>query len=254
MDRYKSYLSIHLENYKALIMEISNKAKANRSLIALGVVAIVIVILFLRGCGSSDVQPSVVIVPEVKGKFEAVKPEQHSVLTENGKNIPKTAKTEKSDIFRQNMSKEEIKFLQSQIDELIAEKNALQEMFNQAPDSTQFKMYQKAIEPKWFDHTFDDDKLTANVYGTAICEVKSIKMDYTIKAQKIEAHKQKETFLRVLGGGGVGINKELNQFTWSAAVGFQNKKGNIIRGTYQNVGAQQYYLLGYDFSLINWKR
>lgn len=71
---------------------------------------------------------------------------------------------------------------------------------------------------------------------------------------KLKNQKQKETFLRVLVGGGLGINKELNQFTYSAAAGLQNKKGNIIRGRFQKIGAQSYYLAEYDFSILNWKR
>ena len=54
----------------------------------------------------------------------------------------------------------------------------------------------------------------------------------------------------MLTGGGIGINKELNQGTWKANVGFQNKKGNIIRGSFQRIGNQDYYLAEYDFSLF----
>lgn len=226
-------------------MEIQNKKRANSLLIAMVVMALVIVILFLRGCGSGGSETIPDATPEVKGKFEAVKPNQ-IVIHDTIEIIKYLSKKYKS--------KNEDEFLQKQIDELISENKAVQNAYNEASDSLKTVMYQKAIEPKWFDHTFDDEKLTANVYGTAIGEVKSIKMDYTIKPQKIEAPKQKETYLRVLAGGAVGLNKELNQFSYAVSVGFQNKKGNVIRAQYQKIGSQCYYLAGYEFSLINWKK
>lgn len=230
-------------------MQNQDNKRAKHNFFVAVALAIIILFMFLRGCTSSTPQVAIIKTPEVKGKFEAVKPNQKS-LVQNLSTEPSSTNTEPKHI-----TSNETEFLQTQIDELIAENKALNNAYAEASDSLKTAMYQKAVEPKWFDHTFDDEKLTANIYGTlAGGEVKSIKMDYTIKTQKIEAPKPKETFLRVLGGGSVGINKELNQFTYSASVGFQNKKGNIIRGQYQKIGSQDYYLAGYEFSILNWKR
>ena len=232
-------------------MEISNKNKANYSLIALAVIALVILILFLSGCGGSTQEPTTIITKEAKGKFEAVKPEQTAILTENGKNIPKTAK---SDIFRQNTSKSNEEFLQNQIDELLSENGKLQKAYSSASDSIKSQMYNKAITLNSFTHTWENDTIKATTNGIVRGEIQSIDLKYTIKSQKIEAQKPKETFLRVLGGSSFGINKELNQFTYSVSAGFQNKKGNIIRGQYQKIGNSEFFTAGYEFSILNWKR
>lgn len=234
-------------------MEIQNKNRLNYSLITLALIALVIVILFLRGCETTP-QVAIITTPEVKGKFEAVKPENH--IVEPNKKVVHNLSTEPShtNTEAKHITSDETEFLQTQIDELIAENKALNAAYSEASDSLKTAMYQKSVEPKWFEHTFDDDKLTANVYGTVIGEVKSIKMDYTVKPQNIETPKSKDTFLRVLGGGSVGINKELNQFTYSASLGFQNKKGNVIRCQYQKIGNSEFLTAGYEFSILNWKK
>jgi hypothetical protein len=209
--------------------------------LAIGLI-IAIIFLWLRGCQSETPAVAKTIqTKEVKGKFEAVKPKQENVVKYvKGKTIYKT--------------NTEDKFLQGQIDALIAENKALQQYYNEASDSLKIALYNKAIEIKSFNQDFEDDKLKITTSGLVRGEVQLIKLDYTIKPQTIELPKQKETFLRLLAGGNIGINKELNQFTYSATAGLQNKKGNIIRGTYQRIGSAEYYLAGYEFSVFNWKR
>jgi hypothetical protein len=207
------------------------------------VVLVLCIILFWHSCKGSAVPvvAKTIKTKEVKGKFEAVKPKQENVVKYvKGKTIYKT--------------NAEDKFLQGQIDVLIAENKALQQFYNEASDSLKQALYNKAIEIKSFNQDFEDDKLKITTSGLVRGEIQSIKLDYTIKPQTIELPKQKETFLRLLAGGSFGINKELNQFTYSASTGLQNKKGNIIRGTYQRIGTNEYYLAGYEFSVFNWKR
>lgn len=203
---------------------------------------IAILFLWLKGCsGNEPAVAKTIQTKEVKGKFEAVKPIQKPVV-QNPSTEPK---------YRTSNNDE---FLQSQINQLIAENKALQDFYNQASDSLQKALYEKAIEVKSFSQTFEDDKLKATSSGLVRGEIQSLKLDYTIKPQTIELPKQKETFLRVLVGGGFGINKELNQTTWKANLGLQNKKGNIIRASVQRIGSQQYYVAEYDISILNWKR
>lgn len=210
------------------------------------VIGLLIAILFLWFKGCSDNEPAVaktIQTKEVKGKFEAVKPIQEPIQNHIGEANKKVYKNSNND-----------EFLQSQINQLIAENKALQEFYNEASDSLQKALYQKAIEVKSFSQTFEDDKLKITSSGLVRGEIQSLKSDYTIKQQTIELPKQKETFIRVLAGAGVGLNKELNQFVWKANLGLQNKKGNIIRASAQRIGAQQYYLAEYDISIFNWKR
>lgn len=206
------------------------------------VLAIAILCLWFKGCsGNEPAVAKTIKIKEVKGKFEAVKPIQKPVV-QNPSTEPK---------YRTSNNDE---FLQSQINQLIAENKALQDFYNEASDSLQKALYEKAIEVKSFSQTFEDDKLKITSSGLVRGEIQSLKSDYTIKPQTIELPKQKETFLRVLVGGGFGINKELNQTTWKANLGLQNKKGNIIRASVQRIGAQQYYVAEYDISILNWKR
>jgi hypothetical protein len=219
-------------------MENINQRKSNLLIVA--AIAGLVIIGLIRGCQSSAPAISKTIqTKEVKGKFKAVKPNQTPV--EN--HVPEVRKKVYND-----------EFLQGQIDILIAENKALQQFYNEASDSLKIALYNKAIEIKSFNQKFDDDKLTTEVSGLVRGEIQSLKLDYTIKSQTIELPKQKETFLRVLVGGGIGINKELNQPVWKANAGFQNRKGNIIRGSFQRIGSQDYYLAEYDFSILNWKR
>lgn len=212
--------------------------------LAIGLI-IAIIFLWLRGCQSDTPQVAKTIqTKEVKGKFPAVKPKQEIVSTE-----PRKASTEPK--YR---TSDEDKFLQGQIDILIAENKALKQFYNEASDSLKQVMFDKAIEVKSFNQTFEDDKLKSEVSGLVRGEVQSLKLDYTIKPQTIELPKQKETFLRVLAGSGIGINKELNQPVYNVNLGFQNRKGNIIRGSFQKIGSQDYFLAQYDFSILNWKR
>jgi hypothetical protein len=203
---------------------------------------IAILFLWLKGCSAN--QPSAaktIQTKELKGKFEAVKPIQKPVV-QNSSTEPK---------YRSSNNDE---FLQSQINQLIAENKALQEFYNQASDSLQEALYNKSIEVKLFSQIFEDDKLKITSSGLVRGEIQSLKADYTIKPQTIELPKQKETFLRVLVGGGVGLNRDLNQFVYKANLGLQNKKGNIIRASVQRIDKQQYYLAEYDISILNWKR
>lgn len=209
---------------------------------------IAMILLWLRGCQIDTPQVAKTITTkEVKGKFEAVKPIQTPIKN----HIVEVNKKVKSKNYKES---EIEKLLQGQIDELVFENERLNYEFNKASDSLKKAMYDKAIDLKSFNQYFEDDKLKSEVSGLVRGEVQSIKLDYTIKPQTIELPKQKETFLRILVGGGFGLNKELNQTTYKLNAGFQNKKGNVIRGSYQQIGSQEYYLAEYDFSILNWKR
>ena len=233
-------------------MESINENKANRNLISIAVIAVCIVIcvLWFHGCNRTESMPSIVLTKEVKGKLQSVKPEQAPIV-ENGKNDRNIPKHTKSDVNAQKSNEE---FLQSQINELLAENQKLNDAYLNASDSLKIALYNKAIQLQSFTHTWNNDTINATASGIVRGEVQSIGIKYTIKPQKIEVPLAKETYLRVLAGGSFGINKELNQLTWSASVGFQNRKGNIIRATYQKIGNTEFVTAGYEFSILNFKR
>lgn len=229
------------------MQEIQNKSKANWNLISLAIIAlsVVFVILFLRGCAYKKTTQLHITTKEVKSKFDAVKPEQaviHDTITIR----QYLSKSDKSEVDKE--------VLKQQAFDLIKENKALQQMYNEASDSLKKAMYVKAIEVKSFSHTFDDQYLTATTSGFVQGDMKSIDLKYTLKPQKIEVPPAKETYLRVLSGGGIGLNKELNQFTYKLNLGFQNRKGNTLYGSYQKIGSETYYTIDYNFSIINLKR
>ena len=199
----------------------------NSKLILIAIIAFLLVILFMKGCGLPKVEvPQIVQTKEVKGKFEVVKPEQKIIYK-----------------YSSNNNEE---FLQSQINELLAENQKLNDTYLNASDSLKTVLYDKAITLNSFTHTWNNDTINATASGVVRGEVESIKLDYTIKSQKVEVPKTKETVLRLLGGLEVGTN-----FVPKVLIGFQNRKGSVLQIGYDT--KQQYYV-GYHFSIWNIKR
>ena len=236
-------LKIMAENLK---YSFSNNWKLYTILTILGL----ILIGFLGGCPREKVPATVeVTIPATTGKFESVKPKQEPI----NKNYSAEPKYR---TLVQNLSEKEREFFQFQLDSLISLNTAYEKEFIYSDSVKKNNLYKEAIQLKSFNQPFENDKIKINATGLVRGTIESIGFDYEIKEQKInvEIPRQKETYLRVLAGGGFGINKALNQSVWKANIGFQNKKGNIVRGSFQKIGSQDYYLAEYDISILNWKR
>ena len=199
-------------------------------------------VLWFRGCSGNEKSSTTtkVELPEVKGKFEPKKP-VHEVV---GSKTEHTA------------TGKEILQVQNPIDEkLIAENEKLKADFAAGNDSFKNLQFSKAIQLNEFSTNFEDENLILNIEGIVQGEVKEITPGYTIKKKTLEVPvKQKETVFRVLVGGSVGVNKELNQAAYQLDLNFQNRKGDIISAEYLNVGGQQFGMVGYRHSIINIKR
>jgi len=91
--------------------------------------------------------------------------------------------------------------------------------------------YLKAIEPRGFKTSFNDDFLSLELNGVVSGEIHEITPTYTIKQQKISVPVVKKN--KFFYGGQIGQNKEFNSVVFEANLGFQNKKDNLI-------------LIGYD--------
>jgi hypothetical protein len=218
------------------IMESESK-KANWTLgISLFAVAIILIFWF-KGC-DNNVETIKVPVPEVKGKFDPVKPIHDTIfLTKFVKSKP-----------IQNSNDE---FAQAEINRLLKEYNDLDAAFSNANDSLQQIIYSKVIGPKLFSHTFNNDTLNATVKGiVANGEVDKLKLDYTIKTRSIDV-KVPQTVFRLMGGVEAGMSKSFNNFNAKANIGFQNKKGNIIT---ISADSDQRFYLGYSMSIFSIKR
>jgi hypothetical protein len=126
----------------------------------------------------------------------------------------------------------------------------LQQFYNEASDSLKIALYNKAIEIKSFNQTFEDNHLKATSSGLVRGEIQSLKLDYTIKPQTIETPPEKEVVFRLLGGFEYGNNTTLSNSIFKANLGFQNRNGNIFRASIDNL---ENIYIGYDFSIFNIK-
>lgn len=199
------------------------------------------VVLWFRGCNRSEIPNSSlkVIVPEIKAKFEAKKPVHEAVSSK----MERTA------------TGKEILQVENPIDKnLIAENEKLKQEFSKETDSLKKVIaYNKAIQLNKFSSNFEDENIIINIDGIVQGEVKEITPSYIRKKVEVPV-KQKETVLRVLAGGGIGLNKELNQAAYNLNLNFQNRKGDIISGEFLRVGNQSFGMLGFKKSIINIKR
>jgi hypothetical protein len=201
--------------------------------------------LWFKGCAGSTPKPQIakVIIPEVKAKFESKKP-AHEPIVINANN-------------KANVQKRKTVFVENPINEkLIAENEKLKSDYAKANDSIKNLLFNKVAQLNTFSSPpFEDENIIININGIVQGEVKEITPNYTIKKKEVEVPvKVKETVLRVLAGGAVGLNKELNQAAYQLDLNFQNRKGNIISAEYLKIGGQEFGMVGYKHSIINIKR
>lgn len=212
-----------------------NKNKILKPILYLGWV-FAFILLWFRGCESDKIENKTnVVIRDIKGSFEPVKDINHKKIDTVYLNVSKSTGLEK---------------YQNDIYELYNENETLkQAYFNETDSLKRELMYLKAIQLKEFMHEFDNDTINIVVKGIAQGEVKSLQPFYTIKQKN-----SSEVKFRLLGGGGIGINKELNQGFYKINLGFQNKKGNIFRGSYLKIDNKDYGVIEYDFSIFSIKK
>jgi len=192
------------------------------------------IVLWFRGCSGTTPSPQIVkvIVPEVKGKFEAKKPI----------NVPINNSVIKEYLTTENPINPK----------LLAENEKLKVDFAKASDSIKKLQYSKAVQLNKFSTKFEDENLLLNIDGIIQGEVKEITPNYTIKEKKIEVQvKPKETVFRLLGGMELGNNTKLDGFAAKANLMLQNRKGNILSGSFDT---NQNIWIGYNFSIFDIKR
>lgn len=197
------------------------------------------IFLYFKGCtdNNKSVASVKVNIPEQKGSFEFKKPvhiplekaiEKH---IENGKTI----------------------FVENPINnKLIAENEKLKSDYEKANDSIKKISFDKAIQLNKFSTKFEDDNLVLNINGIVQGEVKEITPNYIIKEKKVDVQvKPKETVFRLLAGLELGNNKQLDGFKVKANLMMQNRKGNIISGSFDT---NQTIWIGYNVSIFNIKK
>ena len=197
------------------------------------------VFLWFRGCSGSTPIPQIakVTIPGVIGKFEHKKPVHKTVVKDY-------LTTEKDNII----------FIENPINKnLIAENEKLKIDFAKETDSLKKVIaYNKAIKLNAFSTKFEDENVVLNINGVVQGEVKEVTPNYTIKEKKIEVPvKVKETVFRLLGGLELGNNTQLNDFKLKANLMFQNRKGNVLSGSFDT---NKTVWVGYNMSIFNIKK
>jgi len=198
------------------------------------IVIVVLLIFLFRSCQGNEESTvtAKVVVPEVKGTFDSKKPVQ----------IPITNAVVKEYLTTENPINEK----------LIAENEKLKKDFAKANDSIKQLSFNKAVQLNKFSTKFEDDNLVLNIDGIVQGEVKEITPNYKIKEKKIEVPvKVKETAFRLLAGVEVGNTTQLDAFKLRANIMFQNRKGNIISGSFDT---NQTIWVGYNISIFDIKR
>jgi hypothetical protein len=172
---------------------------------------VLFIVLWFRGCNAEPqfTEKIKIQTKEVKGK---------TIIKTNIVHVPITKKVRDTSGTG---------FYVAQIDKLFEENQQMQLEFMKMDSLQQIQAYNKAIEIKAFKERFQDNYIDAYVSGEVAGNIKQMRFDYTIKPQTItvDAPKQKN---HLYLGVNVANTIQLNEPLFSAGIGIQNKKGNIL--------------------------
>jgi hypothetical protein len=172
---------------------------------------ILFIVLWFRGCN-----PDPQIAEKIKIQTKEVKGK--AIIQTNIVHIP---------ITKKERDTSGTGFYVAQIDKLFEENNQMQLEFLKLDSLQQIQAYNKAIEISAFKQQFEDKYIDAYVSGEVSGKIHAMKFDYTIKAQTLEVDAPKPKNNLYLGVN-VANNLQLNKPLFSAGLGIQNKKGNIL--------------------------
>lgn len=214
--------------------------------------SILIIVLFAiiffqyKGCNSGKKQ--IITIPEVKGKFEAVKPNNSKVELVN----PKTKTIDKTVSKRlqkeYNFKTEEIERMANEMAEIeaLADSLAEAEYLATKEKNRLVELLKQCGTINEVCQDFDNENFTANVSGTVFKnEVSKLKLEYTIKPRQIEKAVMKGLFF----GGEFGSNKDLDQFTYKIDLEYLYKN-KIYKSAYQRIGNEDFFLVGGSVKLF----
>jgi hypothetical protein len=199
------------------------------------IILVLSILLFFKGCGSKDPEVIKVKVPEVSGEFEPVPPEY--VPTPE---VPYVIEWKERRIEIPNPVNDSL--LKAYRDAQ-AENDSLKQML----------LFLDAIQLREFSNTFEDEYLKLTVSGQVQGKLNYIKPTYTIKSRTLEIE-EPQTNLRLLAGFEIGANDKLSEFPLKLNLGMQNAKGNILKASWMRLNGENFYLGGYDFSILNLKK
>jgi hypothetical protein len=168
-------------------------------------------VLFFRGCNpeTQTAEKIKVVTKEIKGK---------TIIKTNIVHVPITKKVRDTSGTG---------FYVNQIDKLFEENNQMQLEFMKMDSVAKIQAYNKAIEINAFNERFEDNNINAYVSGEVAGNIKQMRFDYVIKPQTLNVYAPKPKNHLYLGVN-VANNLQLNKPLFSAGLGIQNKKGNIL--------------------------
>lgn len=199
------------------------------------VIVILIILLWFKSCGGES-QTTTVTIPAVKGTI--VKTEiKHDTIYKENKVVKRIVEVDPR--------------MEKEIESLVNENTSLMSDFFTTKDSLkQAQLYADAIKIKTFSTPYEDEFLKGTMNGVVRGEVKALLLDYTTKPKPISYTPQEVKF-RLLAGIEVGNDKQFNDFSAKANIGFQNKKGAII---HVGVDTNERFYVGYTASIFSIKR
>lgn len=210
------------------------------------IIAILLIFIWFKGCvdRKQDSNSIKVTIPEVKGNFEPVKPNK-------GKEINQAyIDSIKSTVKQSSSNKNKDKYI-SDILDLYNENEALKQQFLNETDSLKRElMYLKAIKLNEYYQEFDDEYLNAMIKIISPGDVKLVSMNYKIKEREHKLNIPDVKF-RLIAGGSFGNSTDFNNPLFSAGIGFQNKKGGILLGSFDT---EKQITIGYYQSIFSIKK
>jgi hypothetical protein len=189
--------------------------------------------IWFKGCDSEKPNTHKITIPEVKGKFEPAKVIEHNKI---------------DSIYLDKIIKVQDPKLISDINKLYNENEQLKKDYIDSDSLKRELMYLKSIQLSEFYHEFNNDTIKILVKGIVQGEVKQLQPFYTIKERQVIVPEVK---FRLLAGGSIGNTTDFNNPLFSAGLGFQNKKGNILLGSFDT---EKRISIGYYQSIFTLKK
>lgn len=179
-----------------------------------------------RSCNSSEVK-STIIIPEVSGKFDTIKPRE--VISK--KEYIYITKYKKSIITNHPIN-----------DSLIKE-------FEKSSDSTKINLFIEKTKIRQYNEVFENDTIQLSIFAETAGELLKMTPSYIIKERKQEITiKQKQPVFALYGGLKLVNNLKLANPNIEGNLGFQNKKGAILEVGYD---INKNISIGYKYRILN---
>ncbi len=120
-------------------------------------------------------------------------------------------------------------------------------VFEKAEDTTQIKMFANATKIRQYKQSFNDSLADVSIFAETKGELIKMVPTVTIKARLPE----KKTVFALYAGGGLHIPSTFDNVGYKVNIRFQNKKGNLISGSYDPINKIGFF--DYDLQIFNKK-